>query len=103
MTNYPELERIMKSINKNITIKGKISEVPWQHLIQSVPEYPYFEYFDLKDNYQIIIYSKEKITNKKSLLIHGKVIPVTGKPKHFNSKLDENFTEYHVLVDRWEE
>ncbi|OLS26829.1 MAG: hypothetical protein HeimC3_07210 [Candidatus Heimdallarchaeota archaeon LC_3] len=102
MTSYSELEKIIRSVNKHISIKGKISEIPWQHLVYSDPEYPHFEYFDLEDDYQIIIYTKQKITNQESILVYGKVIPVTGRPKRSNPESDEKFTEYHILVDKWD-
>ncbi|TES97565.1 MAG: hypothetical protein E3J90_06740 [Promethearchaeota archaeon] len=51
------------SFEKNIgnKVKGTIAKEIWQHLVLSVREYPYMEYFDLDEDHQIVVYSKDKI------------------------------------------
>ncbi|MHA1991382.1 MAG: hypothetical protein ACW981_05385 [Candidatus Hodarchaeales archaeon] len=100
MGSYPVLEKILNSLGESITISGQISEVIWQHMISYQPEYPHSDYFDLEDEYQIVIYCKEKIEIKTTIEITGKVIKVSGQPKR-PTKVNEEYSEYQMLVDNW--
>jgi hypothetical protein len=98
MVSYKGYEILKESLNNNITIKGKISETPWQQIIGSFKEYPYTEYFDLEDGFQICIYSKAKIKNKKLLEVTGKVVEILGRSKRPLYE-EEKYSEYHILVE----
>ncbi len=98
MVDFTSFELLKKSVNKQITIKGIISEIPWQHLVGSFTDYPFSEYFDLEDGFQIIIYSRNKINNKNTLEIKGKVVVVSGRSKRPVDQ-EEKYEEYHLLVD----
>ena len=98
MTNYPELKKLIDSVDKEIVVQGKISNEPWQHLIGNPQGYPFFEYFDLIDGYQTIIYSKEEIKSRSNLKIHGLVTKVEGKAKGST----DPYWEYHITVHKWE-
>jgi hypothetical protein len=100
MPSYPVLEKIINSLGENIAISGRISEVIWQHMISYQPEYPHSEYFDLEDDYQVVIYCKEKIGVKTPIEVIGKVIKVSGQSKR-PSKVNEEYSEYQILVDKW--
>lgn len=89
-------------LGKKITIEGRISDIPWQHLIMSVPTHKHIYYFDLLDGYQIVIYAKEVIDCSENLIVEGEVIEVRGPSKR-PSKIDDiNYVEYHILVDKWD-
>ena len=103
MQEYQELTDttyISQYVDKKVILTGKISHVPWQHMIKSVESHPFTEYFDIGD-YQIIIYSKEEIKCNKILKLYGTVIKVEGKGKRPEPS-DDIYTEYHLLVDKWE-
>lgn len=86
-------------VDKKVILTGKISHVPWQHMIKSVQSHPFTEYFDIGD-YQIIIYSKEEIKCEDMLKLYGTVIKVEGKGKRPEPS-DDIYTEYHLVVDKW--
>ena len=92
---------LSKQVDKQVTITGKISDIPWQHMIASVKGYPKSEYFDLEDKTQIVIYCKNAITERGMISITGKVIGVKGGSKRPGVAKSETYVEYHVAVDSW--
>ncbi len=103
MNDYTLLEdasRMSAYVDKKISLEGEISGTPWQHMIAATAEYPYSEYFDVKD-FQIVVYSKAPMECRGKLRVFGRVLKVTGKGKRPEPG-DEPYTEYHLLVDRWE-
>jgi len=89
-------------VGKKIALKGKISDIPWQHMIEDVEGNNHIYYFDLEHGNQIVIYSKAEIQCTSSLSITGKVIEVRGKSKR-PSKIDDiTYVEYHIVVDDWD-
>ena len=89
-------------VGKNITLKGKISDIPWQHMIKDVENCNHIYYFDLEDGDQIVIYSKAEIQCTRSLSVTGEVIEVRGKSKRPGKIDDITYVEYHIIVDDWE-
>ena len=92
---------LMSQVDKQVTIKGKISKIPWQHMITTVKGYPLNEYFDLEDKTQIVIYLKEAIPERGLISITGKVVGVKGGSKKPGAAKSEPYVEYHVAVDSW--
>ncbi len=92
---------LSKLVDKEVTVTGKVSDVPWQHMIASVKGYPLSEYFDLDDKYQIVIYLKSPINEKGRISVTGKVIGVHGGSKRPGAAKSEPYTEYHIAVDAW--
>ena len=86
---------------KKITLLGKISNIPWQHMIKDVENHNHIYYFDLEDGYQIVIYSKAEIHCAGSLSVTGEVIEVRGKSKRPNKIDDVTHVEYHIIIDKW--
>lgn len=91
-----DTSNLNKYVEKRISLKGDISDMPWQHLILYDPDYPYILYFDVNED-QIVIYSKIEIKCKKNLWIFGKVIEVKGTSKRPGS--NEPYIEYGILVN----
>ncbi|MFW9874435.1 MAG: hypothetical protein ACFFG0_15120 [Candidatus Thorarchaeota archaeon] len=89
------------NVGKIVRIIGKISEVIWQHLTIFIDTHPYMSYFDLKDEYQIVIYTKDSISCKEKLEIIGKLIKTEGKRKNPRSKIDDEYFEYQLIVESW--
>lgn len=100
MTSYPVLDEIITALGKNITVTGSISEIIWQHLISYQNDFPHSSYFDLKDGYQVVLYSKDRIPKNKKIEITGKVIKIKGPSKRL-SKVNEDYSEYQILVNNW--
>jgi hypothetical protein len=92
---------LSKQVDKQVTIKGKISNVPWQHMIASVKGYNQSEYFDLEDKTQIVIYLKSPIPERGLISVTGKVIGVKGGSKKPGAAKSEPYVEYHIAVDSW--
>ncbi|MBN2151175.1 MAG: hypothetical protein JW839_07020 [Candidatus Lokiarchaeota archaeon] len=88
-------------VDKTVTVTGRISGVPWQHIVASVEGCHSSEYFDLDDGYQIVVYLKNPITEKGRISVTGKVIGVRGGSKRPGAAKSEPYTEYHVVVDSW--
>lgn len=103
------MKELMDHVDQPIQIEGRCSEIIWQHLIGVFPGFPHQAYFDLDDGSQTVIYSKEPITSNKRLILNGKVVSVRGgskRPRDLQAqrtKVEEDYIEYHVLVDQWKE
>lgn len=85
-------------VGKKVAVEGKISKIPWQHLMHPPSSHPFEYYFDM-EKFQIVIYAKKKVACDKTLKVSGTVIELHGAGK--GSKADETFKEYHVVVDSW--
>lgn len=72
----------------------------WQHIIGNFSGYPFNYYFDIFDDFQIIIYTKKEITLKPNIPIEieGKVVLVESSSGKFDP--EENHCEYHVCVEK---
>ncbi len=93
----------MEAVNTKIFVSGSISQEPWQHIIFNPKGFPFFFYFDLEDDYQIVIYSKTDIPDtSEPIRIFGKIIAVEAGSKRPGTKIQEKFTEYQMLVETWE-
>lgn len=91
-----------ESVGEKITLTGKISKIPWQHLIQFFSDREHINYFDLENGEQIVIYSREPITYIGKMKINGEVILTKGSSKRPQKIKDETYQEYQLLVDSWE-
>ena len=103
MNDYVVLEDTVpmsEYVDKKVCLMGKVSNIPWQHMIAMVDGYPVIEYFDVKD-YQIVIYAETPIECNGMVKLYGTVLEVQGEGKRYEPG-DELYTEYHLLVDRWE-
>ncbi|MBN1525710.1 MAG: hypothetical protein JW904_14630 [Spirochaetales bacterium] len=84
---------------QKVSCTGQVSRTPWQHLGGFFPDYPYSEYFDVGD-FQIIIYSKEKINCPGNVAVKGTVIRLDG-PSKGPSKTGDGYHEFHIIVDEF--
>ena len=92
---------LQNKVGKIVTVEGKISNMPWQHLIANVATHQQIYYFDLEGEPQIVIYSKDPIDCSNDLEIEGEVIEVKGHTKRPNKIDDVKYVEYHILVENW--
>lgn len=80
-----------------VALTGKISDLPWQHLIDDVPSHPHADYFDVGRD-QIVIYSREPIGETRAIRVEGTVRRVEGRSK---GPSERRHTEHHLVVDGW--
>lgn len=83
-----------------IRVEGRISQIPWQHLIHPPEGYGQFYYFDYGKGLQTVIYARTPIECDGALTLWGTVLTVGGKSKRPGGK--ETGVEYQLRIDRWE-
>ena len=99
---YEETRKYLaENVGKSIKIKGKISDIMWQRITTFVETHPNLNYFDLEDGFQIVVYTKEKITCKNQVEVFGKIIEIRGPPKEAKSKVNDDYVEYHITAESW--
>ena len=87
------------NLGKKVEIEGRVSEIPWQHMINTVTGKDAF-YIDLEDGDQIVAYIEGEINHTGLLRMEGTVIETAGRSKRPGS--DERFVEYQLDVFNWE-
>lgn len=100
-----EIPNLSTMVGKTITIQGMISNCPWQHLIQPSKEYPKEFYFDLPNHFQIVVYAKQNLPESCQLQLTGIIVEIHGGPKHPKTgltKVDASYSEYQMLVNKWQ-
>ncbi len=101
MVNLIEYSDFANNLEKKVKITGKVAEAIWQHMTTIVNTHNNMEYFDLKDNQQIVVYSKDSISRNGRVELTGKIIKVEGKSKNPGSKIHDDFYEFQMIVDSW--
>lgn len=86
-------------LGKKIILEGKLSDIPWQHLINIPETHPEISYLDTTGGGQTVLYSKKPIGCDGRVKIKGTVVEVQGKSKRPDSQ--EQYMEYQVIVDTW--
>lgn len=82
---------------QSITLRGKVSTSPWQHLMSGVPD-KQEAYLDLQGGKeQTIVYWKEPPACAGEVVVTGKVIAVRGQSKGPKGE-ESNVEELHVDV-----
>lgn len=67
-------------VGARVTIRGRLSDTPWQHMIGNVPgKQP--AYLDLDDKHQTVIYWAKPLACRGMLELTGTVIEVRGPEK----------------------
>lgn len=91
------------SVGKEVVVEGRVSRVPWQHLVLSLPgKTP--EYFDPDSGPQLVVYSATPLPAGPHLRLTGTVLRAGGPPKRPGSKIDDpEYVEYQVDVSSWVE
>ncbi len=89
----------LENLGKKVEIEGRVSEIPWQHLIKTDTGKEAV-YIDLDDGYQIVAYIEGETNCAGRLRLEGTVIEVVGRSKRPGS--DERFVEYQLDVSDWE-
>ena len=85
-----------------ITLNGKISQIPWQHLIGFIEDFKHENYFDLDNGEQIVIYTRTPILCRGTIKVKGTINKTEGKSKRPQPPEDNYYYEYQMLVETWE-
>ena len=102
MIEIAEYSSFEKNIGNKVKVKGIIAKEIWQHLVLSVKEHPYMEYFDLDEDHQIVVYSKDKIECEGTLELIGELLKAKGESKNPRRKVhDDIYFEYQLIVETW--
>lgn len=86
------------SAGSYVDITGKISNTPWQHMVNPPMSHPHAEYMDFDDGGQVVVYSKEIIDCDGKLTVKGEVIEIEGTSKRPGS--EEVYTELQLVADK---
>lgn len=102
MVELVEYSSFEKNIGKTVKVKGVIAKAIWQHLTMCTKEFPFMEYFDLDEDHQIVIYSKDTIECKGNLELIGELLKVKSETKDPRRKIhDDIYFEYQLNVETW--
>ena len=86
-------------VDGKVVITGKVTNIPWQHLINPPQDYCAINYFDCKGD-QTVVYSKEPIHVREEINVFGKAVKIMGTSKRPGS--NDVFVEYHIVAEKWE-
>lgn len=92
-------EELSSFSGRMISFEGKVSDIPWQHLIKIPETHPHISYVDTEGHGQVVVYSRDRITCRGPVKIQGTVFKVEGKSKRPGS--DDLFTEYQIMAEKW--
>jgi hypothetical protein len=92
---------LSEMVGRQAVIEGKISNIPWQHLIHIPKEGQQPVYVDIiGTSLQTVAYVGGSIACRSHVLLEGTVLGVTGGPKR-PGEGGATHTEYQLKVDRW--
>jgi hypothetical protein len=95
-TTPPPAGRDAWIAGRTITLRGRVSREPWQHMMGHVPgKQP--EYFDLEGGSQTVVYTSNPISCAGLVELEGTVVELRGGSKR-GGKADETFVEKHLDV-----
>jgi hypothetical protein len=86
-----------KHVGKTVMIQGKISDIPWQHMMAPPAGTKHDYYFNIGER-QIVLYTKEELVCGTTLEVTGTVLEVAGASKRGGPAM---FKEYHLDVASW--
>lgn len=82
--------------DQRVALTGKISDTPWQHMINIPETHPYADYLDFDDD-QMVIYSQRMIDCSGEIKVMGAYIEIEGPSKRPGS--NDVYKELQFLVD----
>jgi hypothetical protein len=93
-------EPLSKHAGAKVTLEGRLSKVPWQHMIRWPEGYTEMYYFDFELGQQTVLYAKTPIDCPNALTVWGQVVEIRGESKRPGS--DAPVVEHHLIIDRWQ-
>ena len=95
----PQLPRSEWRDGVEVTAVGRVSDMPWQHVMGAVPGKT-AEYFDLAPDDQTVIYVAGKLECSGQLEVEGRVKEVSAGSKRPSKTGPQRITEMHIDVTR---
>jgi hypothetical protein len=99
-SNVIALSELPNYVGKEVTLRGQISDLPWQHLMSPPAGTKYDYYFNI-DKSQIVLYTVEEFSCGTTLEVKGTVLEVAGATKRSSKASDPLYKEYHLSVSSW--
>ncbi|MFX1428483.1 MAG: hypothetical protein ACFFBE_18670 [Promethearchaeota archaeon] len=96
--NYFDFE---SNLGKRVKMVGKLAKEIWQHVTMFIDSHPFMNYFDLDDDHQIVIYTRDNLTCTEKIETTGELIKAEAKHKNPRSKITDKYFEYQLIVDSW--
>ncbi len=96
-----ELINFEDFVGKKVTLKGKVSNIMWQHFATPILDHPYTTYIDLDETHQIVAYSKEPIEKLEYIQFTGNIIKIDTQNNDPRSKICDGYVEYQIIIDTW--
>jgi hypothetical protein len=87
-------------VGKSVTLQGKITDLPYQHVMAPPAGTKHDYYFNL-DKSQIVLYTVEEISCGTTLEVTGTVLEIQGAAKRGAKPGDSYYKEYHLNVASW--
>ena len=98
------LAELAPLVGQRIELEGSLSQTMWPHMFQLRMSHPHHAYLDVGDR-QTVIYTTSPMPERGRIRVRATVDEVRGSPQEPGqkpSKADENWVEYHLVVDSWE-
>lgn len=92
-------QNLSEYLGFKISLTGRVSEMPWQHLIRIEPDFPHVLYLDWEGG-QTVVYCRELPECGGPIMVTGTVILSEGSSKKPGSV--DKYAEYQLLADRVE-
>lgn len=86
-------------VGDTVALLGRVSNMPWQHMIRADMGGKVPEYFDLEDRSQIVVYAEGGLRCGEPILLRGTVLLTEGSSKRPGSK--EVGSEIQMDVAGW--
>jgi hypothetical protein len=93
-----EKRGLSQNVGKAVILTGNPTTLPRQHVMGKHLNYPFTEYIDLSDGYQVGVYLMTRIPEKLPVEITGRVIE-THAPGPEETKSSE--TAYQLVAESW--
>ena len=92
------------NLGKTITLRGKVSNQIWQHMISPNEDFPCVNYFGVVDDndeeeYQFVAYSKRPLPEDEIFELQGKLILLEGETKQPAKERRKYYSEYQIIVE----
>jgi hypothetical protein len=94
---------LARAVGTRVVVHGRISALPWQHLVAPPAGRAHAHYVDLSGEHaQIVVYAAEEIRSSAELELTGTVIEVLGTEKRARAG-EAPLRELHLALESWRE
>jgi len=93
-------QRLDLKVGETVELTGKLSDIPWQHMIEIREAYPYINYIDFEGGDQRVVYTKDLIRCSNNVKFKGTVVEIVGESKNPDS--NEVYVDQQITADEFE-